>query len=147
MIRNIQAEDAPALEHICKTALGHETASDHLQQRIQELSHDPCYYLAVYEDDATHQVLGFIQAEKYHLLYGDNGWNIIALAVSPKAQRQGIGKQLLTSLEDQAAKRGYTFIRLNSNMVRTDAHEFYHHLGYTCGKTQKRYIKPIDRKL
>ena len=147
MIRNIRVEDAPALEHICKTALGHETTSAHLQHRIQELSHDPCYYIAVYEDDATHQVLGFIQAEKYHLLYGDNGWNIIALAVSPKAQRQGIGKQLLTSLEDQAAKRGYTFIRLNSNMVRTDAHEFYHHLGYTCGKTQKRYIKPIDRKL
>ena len=112
MIRSIQVEDAPALEHICKTALGHKTTSAHLKDRIQELSHDPCYYIAVYEDDVTHQILGFIQAEKYNLLYGDDGWNIIALAVSPKAQRQGIGKQLLTSLENQAAKQGYAFIRL-----------------------------------
>ena len=69
MIREIQAEDAPALEHICKTALGHETTSAHLKHRIQELSHDPCYYIAVYKDDVTHQILGFIQAEKYNLLY------------------------------------------------------------------------------
>ena len=145
MIRNIQVEDAPALEYICKIALRHETTSVHLKQRIQELSHDPCYYIAVHEDDVTHQVLGFIQAEKYNLLYGDNGWNIIALAVSPKAQRQGIGKQLLTSLEDQAAKRRDTFIRLNCNIVRTDAHAFYHYMEYTCDKTQKRFIKPIER--
>ena len=145
MIRNIQVEDAPALEHICKTALGHETTSAHLKNRIQELSHDPCYYLAVYEDDVTHQILGFIQAEKYNLLYGDNGWNIIALAVSPKAQRQGIGRQLLTSLEDQAVKRGYMFIRLNCNTVRADAHAFYHHMEYTCDKTQKRFIKSLER--
>ena len=145
MIRRIHEEDAPALEHICKTALGHGTTSAHLKHRIQELSHDPCYYIAVYEDDVTHEILGFIQAEKYNLLYGDNGWNIIALAVSPKAQRQGIGRQLLISLEDQAAKRGYTFIRLNCNTVRTDAHAFYHDMGYTCDKTQKRFIKPIGR--
>ena len=145
MIRNIQVEDAPALEHICKTALGHETTSAHLKNRIQELSHDPCYYIAVYEDDVTHQIQGFIQAGKYNLLYGDDGWNIIALAVSPKAQRQGIGKQLLTSLEDQAAKRGDTFIRLNCNIVRSDAHAFYHHMQYTCDKTQKRFIKRIER--
>ena len=145
MIRNIQMEDAPALEQICKTALGYETTAGYLRHRIQELSHDPCYFIAVYEDDVTHQILGFIQAEKYNLLYGDNGFNIIALAVSPMAQRQGIGKQLLTSLEDHAAERGYTFIRLNCNIVRQDAHAFYHHMGYTCDKTQKRFIRSIKR--
>lgn len=145
MIRNIHVEDAPALALICKTALGHETTSAHIEHRIQEFSHDPCYFFAVYEDDVTHQVLGFIQAEKYNLLYGENGWNIIALAVSPKAQRQGIGKQLLASLENQASKVGYTFIRLNCNIVRTDAHAFYHHMEYTCDKTQKRFIKIVGR--
>ena len=145
MIRKIRVEDAPALEHICKTALGHETTAAHLKHRIQALSHDPCYYIAVYEDDVTHQILGFIQAEKYNLVYGDDGWNIIALAVSPEAQRHGIGKQLLSSLEDQAVKRGDTFIRLNCNVVRTDAHAFYHHMKYTCDKTQKRFIKSIKR--
>ena len=143
MIRNIHVEDAAAIEHICRTALGHETTSAHLKLRIEELSRDSCYYIAVYEDDVTHETLGFIQAERYDLLYGDNGWNIIALAVSPEAQRRGIGKQLLTSLEDHAARRGDTFVRLNCNIVRTDAHEFYQHMEYNCDKTQKRFIKHI----
>ena len=144
MIRNIRAEDAPALEQICKTALGHETTSAHLEQRIRELSHDPGCYIAVYEDDGTHQVLGFIQAETYRLLYGGNGWNIISLAVSPEAQRRGIGKQLLASLEEQAAEQGSAFIRLNCNIVRTGAHAFYQQMGYACDKTQKRFIKSIE---
>ena len=145
MIRNIRIEDAPALEHICKAALGHETTTAHLKRRIQELSQDPCYYICVYEDDATQRVLGFIQAEKYELVYGGNGWNVIALAVSSEAQRQGIGKQLLLALEEHAAGEGYTFIRLNCNTLRTDAHAFYEHMGYSCDKTQKRFIKTLEQ--
>lgn len=144
MIRSIRPEDAQALEHICRTALGHETTSGHLKQRIEELGEDPCYYISVYEDDGTRQVLGFIQAERYDLLYGENGWNIIALAVSPEAQRRGIGRQLLAFLEEHAAGRGDSFVRLNCNTVRTDAHEFYQHMDYTCDKTQKRFIKYLD---
>ena len=145
MIRSIKTEDAAAIEQISKTALGHETTSSHIEQRIKELSEDPCYHIVVYEDDSTHQVLGFIQAERYGLLYGDDGWNVIALAVSPDAQRRGIGKKLLASLEDEAARRGQTFIRLNCNTVRTGAHEFYAHMGYECDKTQKRFIKKVTR--
>ena len=143
MIRNIRVEDASALEHICKAALGHETTIGHLERRIQELSRDPCYYICVYKDDATQRVLGFIQAEKYKLLYGGNGWNVIALAVSPDAQKQGIGRQLLSALEERAAEEGYTFVRLNCNTVRTDAHAFYQRMGYTCDKMQKRFLKPL----
>ena len=143
MIRNIRIKDASALEHICKAALGHETTIVHLERRIKELSRDPYYYIGVYEDDATQRVLGFIQAEKYELLYGGNGWNVIALAVSPDAQKRGIGRQLLSALEERAAEEGYTFVRLNCNTVRTDAHAFYQRMGYTCDKMQKRFIKTI----
>ncbi len=143
MIRNIRIEDARALENICRTSLGHETTAALLSQRIQELSEDPCYYIAVFEDDITHRVLGFIQAERYNLLYGGNGWNVIALAVLKTAQNQGVGKQLLMSLEELASREGYTFIRLNCNSIRTKAHMFYERMGYVCDKTQKRYIKMI----
>ena len=145
MIRSIRVEDAPALEHICKAVLGHEMTAAHLARRIQELAPDPCYYISVYEDDATQRVLGFIQAEQYKLLYGGNGWNVIALAVSSEAQKQGIGKQLLLALEEHAAGEGYTFIRLNCNTLRKDAHAFYEHMGYSCDKTQKRFIKTLDQ--
>ena len=145
MIRNIRIEDAQALDNICRTSLGHETTAALLTQRIQELSEDPFYYITVFEDDITNQVLGFIQAERYNLLYGGNGWNVIALAVSETAQNQGIGKQLLTSLEKLAARESYTFVRLNCNTIRTEAHMFYERMGYVCDKTQKRFIKAIGQ--
>ena len=103
MIRNVQSQDAQDLVRICKTALKHETDTLTIKQRIQELSLNDSYFIAVYEDDHDHRVLGFIQAERYNLLYGGNGWNIIALAVDPEARRQGIGKTMLNVLEEKAA--------------------------------------------
>ena len=143
MIRVIQQKDAEAVKNICESELGHKTTVALLRQRIEELSGNDNYYIMVFVDAQTQRVLGFIQAEKYNLLYGENGWNIIALAVESTAQRRGIGKQLLLSLDQHANELGYTFIRLNSNIVRTEAHEFYQHLGYCCDKSQKRFIKHI----
>ena len=143
MIRNVRSEDAQTLMRICKTALKHETDSVTVKQRIQELSLNDSYYIAVYEDDQDHRVLGFIQAERYNLLYGGNGWNIIALAVDPEAQRQGIGKNLLKTLEEKASDEKYTFIRLNCNMIRKEAHAFYQSMDFICDKIQKRFIKEI----
>ena len=143
MIRNVRPRDAQALVRICKTALKHETDSGTIKQRIEELSRNDSYYIAVYEDAHDHRVLGFIQAERYNLLYAGNGWNIIALAVDPEAQRQGIGKKLLNALEKKASDDQYSFIRLNCNIVREEAHAFYQSMEYTCDKTQKRFIKEI----
>ena len=143
MIRAIQIQDAQALQDLCRTSLGHETDPQFLSQRIRILSRDDHYYLAVYENDISHHVQGFIQAEKYDLLYGDSGWNVIALCTAENAQRQGIGTELLSALEKKALEEGYSFIRLNCNTVRTGAHAFYEHLHYVCDKTQKRFIKYI----
>ena len=143
MVRNIRPQDARDLEQICKTSLGHETTAAHLERRIGELSGDPDCALLAYEDDAARRVLGFLQAERYELLYGGSGWNVVALAVAPEARRQGVGKSLLAALEDRAANEGHTFVRLNCKTARTDAHIFYERMGYTCDKTQKRFIKTI----
>lgn len=79
MIRSICDEDAESIRRICIQSLGHETTRQLVCQRIKELSDNSNYYIVVYEDDSSHEVLGFLQAERYNLLYGENGWNIIAL--------------------------------------------------------------------
>ena len=56
-------------------------------------------------------------------------------------QGKGTGKALLGGLEQEATKRGYNFIRLNSADHRLGAHAFYEKVGYTCDKTQKRFIR------
>ena len=67
----------------------------------------------------------------------------MALAVVPQMQGKGIGKILLHGLEQEAKRRGYEFIRLNSADHRLGAHAFYERVGYTCDKVQKRFIKLI----
>lgn len=146
LIRDIQTDDATAIKHICESALGHKTTVDLIERQIKKLSSDPGYYIAVFENEMDHTVKGFIQAEKYDLLYGGNGWNIIALAVASDAQKNGIGKHLLLSLEKYAEEKGDTFVRLNCRNERIDAHAFYEHLGYQCDKIQKRFIKYIGSK-
>ena len=86
-------------------------------------------------------MLGYVHAEVYESLYSKAGFNILALAVSPQAQGQGIGKSLLQGLEEEAKRRGYGFIRLNSADHRLGAHAFYEKVGYTCDKVQKRFIR------
>ena len=146
MKRPVPQKDAEIIRRICEDALGHEANSTLISRRIEELSSDGSYYIAVFEDDSTHDILGFIQAERYELLYGDRGWNIIALGVEPSRQRHGIGTELLRSLEKHAEQNGYTFVRLNCNVVREEAHAFYQSMGYLCDKTQKRFIKHFMEK-
>ena len=146
MIRSIRVEDAAFIGEICRSALGHRATAAQLKQQIAELAAHPAYYIAVHENERDKTVLGFLQAEQYHLLYGENGWNIMALAVAPEAQNRGIGKQLVAALEEHALQCGDTFVRLNSRVERINAHRFYERLGYTCDKTQKRFIKRLEGK-
>ena len=73
----------------------------------------------------------------------DTGINILGLAVDSNFQGRGIGKRLMNAIEDYALKNNISFIRLNSNVRRTEAHKFYESIGYVCDKTQKRLIKKL----
>lgn len=120
MLRDLRETDVKAICEINQEALGY--------------SFSP-------EDTASHVLLGYVHAEVYESLYSKAGFNILALAISPQAQGQGIGKSLLQGLEQEAKRRGYGFIRLNSADHRLGAHAFYEKVGYTCDKVQKRFIR------
>ena len=141
MIRNIQLTDAKAIRDISEFSLGYNTTEAVTERQIVKLLKDNTHFIRVYEDDATQTVVGFVHAEAYELLFEDAGFNLLALAVSSNQQHKGIGKQLLQTLEAEAAARNYRFIRLNSGEHRTEAHAFYERCGYVCTKLQKRFIK------
>lgn len=141
MIRNIQRSDAKAIRDISEFSLGYKTTEAITERQIAKLLKDNKHFIRVYEDNETHTVVGFIHAEAYQLLFEDDGFNILGLAVSSEHQHRGIGKQLLQTVEAEAAARNYRFIRLNSGEHRTEAHAFYERCGYICTKLQKRFIK------
>jgi len=141
MLRDLKTTDVAAICEINKEALGYSFSLEETNSQLAKLSQDSHHYLLGFEDSTSHDLLGYVHAEVYESLYSKPGFNILALAVLPQTQGQGIGKTLLQGLEQEAKKRGYNFIRLNSADHRLGAHAFYEKVGYTCDKTQKRFIR------
>ncbi|MBR1828876.1 MAG: GNAT family N-acetyltransferase [Atopobiaceae bacterium] len=144
MLRNVSVEDAQAIHAIVVASLRYESSQlDVVRRRIRELAGaDHCISL-VWEDDATGEVQGFIHALRFDTLHSEGGWGVVTLAVAPECQGRGIGRALLEGFEHVARERGGRFVRLNSNVVRTDAHEFYEHVGYACDKVQKHFVHEL----
>lgn len=141
MLRDLKTTDVAAICEINKKALGYSFSLEETASQLAKLSQDSHHYLLGFEDSTSHDLLGYVHAEVYESLYSKPGFNILALAVLPQTQGQGIGKTLLQGLEQEAKNRGYNFIRLNSADHRLGAHAFYEKVGYTCDKTQKRFIR------
>ena len=141
MLRALKATDVASIHEINKEALGYDFSPEETASQLAKLSQDPHHFLLGFEEPSSHDLLGYVHAEVYESLYSKPGFNILALAVLPQTQGKGIGKTLLEGLEQEAEKRVYNFIRLNSADHRIAAHAFYERVGYTCDKMQKRFIK------
>lgn len=141
MLRDLKAADVEAICVINKEALGYTFSPEETASQLAKLSQNPHHFLIGYEDDTSHELVGYIHAEVYESLYSKAGFNILALAVLPRSQCRGFGRDLLVGLEKETKRRGYEFIRLNSADHRLGAHAFYERVGYTCDKVQKRFIK------
>ena len=140
MLRNLLLTDVESLSQINEQALGYSFSTEKTAQQLVKLIQDSHHFFIGFEDVKSHQLRGYVHAEVYQSLYSEPGFNVLALAVLPDQQGKGIGKILLQGLEE-AKRRGYAFIRLNSADYRTEAHAFYEHVGYSSDKLQKRFIK------
>ena len=141
MLRDLQDTDVNAIYDINQEALGYSFSLEDTASQLARLSQDSHHFLLGFEDSNNYSLLGYVHAEVYESLYSKAGFNILGLAVSPQAQGQGIGKSLLQGLDQEAKRRGYGFIRLNSADHRLGAHAFYEKVGYNCDKMQKRFIR------
>lgn len=145
MFREINTEDAPEVAEICKVALGYDINVESVKRQIEKLTNDENQHIIIgYEDENTRKIIGFVHAQMYESFYSNLGLNILGLAVNPDFQGRGIGRKLMNKLEDYAVDNNISFIRLNSAMKREEAHKFYEHIGYSCDKVQKRFIKVFE---
>lgn len=142
MLRKLRKTDCSILRDINDLALGYAVSLDLINSQFEKLSQDAHHYMIGFADDTDH-LIGYVHAERYETLYSEVGLNILALAVLPDHQGKGIGRQLMTALEEQARQENYHFIRLNSASKRKEAHAFYRQLQYIDDKTQLRFLKVL----
>lgn len=144
MLRNITILDAKEIQRISNFELGYDVDLDIVRKQIEKLTNDNKHNVIIgFENEQTRKIIGFVHAELYESLFMETGLNILGLAVDSNFQGQGIGKRLMNAIKDYALKNNISYIRLNSNVRRTEAHKFYESIGYVCDKTQKRLIKKL----
>lgn len=127
--RLYDTNDLNDIHHLLKYELGYDVSCDELASRIEDMCKDKnyCIYVAV----ENKQVIGFIGLH-IGLAFEISGklMRIIALAVSHKYQKMGIGKNLIKYSEKYAKDHNISVITLNSGLTRLGAHEFYEKQGF-----------------
>lgn len=139
-IRQVTIEDAVAVCEICSEDLGYPCTVSLIKEKIERLDDSR---EAVYVAVMNGTVAGYVHVEKNDTLYLETMANLLGLAVRTEYRHNGIGKALVLAAEAWAAQNGIKLMRLNSGASRTDAHNFYRHLGYDSEKEQIRFMKKL----
>ncbi len=136
-IRDARLTDAPELAAlICE--LGYETTSSEMSQRLKSMLSDPrCGTIVAGIDNKLCGMIGILTHVSHE--HNDLSGKIIALVVSKKQRRSGIGRALIAAAERDFAKRGVTRVTVTTRFEREAAHQFYEALGYS--RTGLRFAK------
>jgi ribosomal protein S18 acetylase RimI-like enzyme len=121
--------DAAALA-VLMCELGYETTNTEMRQRLKSILTDARFHTFVAVIDNT--VCGMIGTLTHASHEHDHlSGKIIALVVSKKQGRSGVGRALIAAAEKDFAGRGVTRVTLTTRSTRESAHQFYEALGYS----------------
>ena len=141
VVRLAAAADAARLAELSEI-LGYPVASASLAARLERL-------LARVEDavlvaEAESGVVGWVHGAEQDLLESGRRCEILGLVVDPAYRSHGVGRGLVTAVEQWAANRGLEQMTVRSNVARAESHPFYQRLGYIRTKTQHAYRKALS---
>ena len=141
-IRDATLEDAPELATLmCE--LGYKTSSAEMRQRVKSILNDArCGTLVAEIDKEVCRMIGTVtHMSQEHNEHNDPSGKMIALVVSKKLRRRGIGAQLIAAAEKDFANRKVTRVTLTTRFARKEAYQFYEVLGYK--RNGWRFVKQL----
>jgi GNAT superfamily N-acetyltransferase len=134
-------EDAPGIARL-STQLGYPVTEADIRRRLERLLASSSHLVAVAERNGT--LLGWIAGEVRILLESEPRVEISGLVVDTTERRTGIGRMLVSGVENWALRRQCQVVVVRSNVARSESHPFYEQLGYERAKTQHAYRKALD---
>lgn len=140
-IREAVPADSAGIWAVNAEALGYDYQEEKTAERLNFVLQKEYYKLFVAVDAESGRVVGYIHGADYDCTYFDPVVNVLALAVLEEYRGTGTGRRLMDSLEQWAGETGKKGIRLTSGGNRTEAHQFYTHIGFTMRKEQKNFMK------
>ena len=140
-IREPRQADAPQLAALCDQ-LGYPSTAEQVSARLAAITALPDQLVLV-AVDPSQTIVGWVHAFVYRVLESDPMVEVGGLVVHQQVRGRGVGKRLLAAVEAWARAQSIGVVSLRSNVVRTEAHAFYRHLGYTVPKTQLVFRKNL----
>ncbi len=138
----MRIEDAGAAARLA-TQLGYPSTAEQIERRFRALERSEDARVFIAEDPGGSPV-GWVHVFGRRLLESDPDAEVGGLVVDETARGRGIGKALMASAEAWARERGYGIVSIRSNVIRTEAHEFYKGLGYEVLKSQYKLRKRLS---
>mgnify|MGYP001025361417 CR=1 FL=1 len=141
LIREIESKDYISIDLIWRKVFDLGSITDEsVVKTCEKIKNDDRYHIFV--ADMNGKVIGFVTIVESLAINLPNGYiKVNGLAVLPEFQCCGVGKMLMRRVEKLAVDRNVSLIEVASGFKRTNAHEFYEHLGYR--KTSYRFSKRI----
>ncbi|TFG50147.1 MAG: GNAT family N-acetyltransferase [Gemmatimonadales bacterium] len=140
-IRPATASDAPALAEL-SGVLGYPATPEAFALRLAPLLVSTDNIILVAQLDGG-EIVGWIHGGERNLLETGPRCEILGLVVAAESRGRGIGRALVSAIEEWARKRGFAELAVRSNITRQDSHPFYYRLGYARVKTQHAYRKSL----
>jgi GNAT superfamily N-acetyltransferase len=139
-VRAMTAADVEQVAALCGQ-LGYPNTAADVTARFKALGARPPNAVFVAEEDS--RVLGWVHVQEVLTLEAGPWADLGGLVVHDAARGRGVGRLLVEAAEGWAVERGYPEMRVRSNVVRVEAHEFYRRLGYEVVKTQLNFRKAL----
>jgi GNAT superfamily N-acetyltransferase len=123
--------------------LGYPLPLEEIQRRFTDLIKSPVHKLFVAIDSG--HVVGWVQVNKEAAsLLSDSRAEVSALVVHDGHRGKGVGGKLMKRAEEWAIENKLFLMRLTSNIIREEAHQFYQKQGYSIKKSWHLFSKSLS---
>lgn len=121
--------------------LGYPSTPEQVAKRLAVILANPDQ--AVFAAEVDGQVAGWVHVYACQTVESELYAEIGGLVVDENRRGQGLGKALMAQAEAWARQHGILEVRLRSNILRVEAHQFYAAIGYEKIKSQFTFRKPL----
>jgi GNAT superfamily N-acetyltransferase len=140
VVRRATPADAETVARLCGQ-LGYAASAAQAAERLRTIDSHPGHAVLVAEIGGA--AVAWIDLHVEHSIATGKTVQVAGLVVDENHRGSGVGQLLMRHAEQWARANRCTSVRLRSNIIRGQAHQFYEKLGYKVTKTQKAFAKDL----